>query len=110
MDGYTSAAEVRPGPDLSGQNLVFSHVPSQTRVANHFAVAPSVHGVPHLHGSMRLAGTAHQSAMFRAHVVAGVLALTDGTYREGPWQVSPDFKKNSPDYILIVRRLCEKVP
>ena len=43
-----------PGPDLSGQNLVFSDVPSQTRVANHFAVAPSVHGVPHLHGSMRL--------------------------------------------------------
>ena len=31
-----------------------SDVPSQTRVANHFAVAPSVHGVPHLHGSMRL--------------------------------------------------------
>jgi hypothetical protein len=43
-----------PGPDLSGQNLVFSDVPSQTRVANHFAVASSVHGVPHLHGSMRL--------------------------------------------------------
>ena len=43
-----------PGPDLSGQNLFFLDVPSQTRVANHFAVAPSVHGVPHLHGSMRL--------------------------------------------------------
>ena len=44
----------RSRPNVSGQNLFFSDVPSQTRVANHFAVAPSVHGVPHLHGSMRL--------------------------------------------------------
>ena len=42
----------RPGPDLTKwPESVSSDVPSQTRVANHFAVAPSVHGVPHLHGS-----------------------------------------------------------
>ena len=42
------------GPDVSGVNLLFSHVSSQTRIANHFAVAPSVHGMPHLHGWMEL--------------------------------------------------------
>ena len=41
-------------PDLSDQNLVFSDVPSQTRVANHFAVASSVRGVPLMHGWMEL--------------------------------------------------------
>ena len=39
---------------LSGQNLFFSDVPSQTRVANHFAVASSVRGVPLMHGWMEL--------------------------------------------------------
>ena len=44
------------------ESLFFSDVPSQTRVANHFAVAPSVHGVPHLHGSMLQFDAARRAA------------------------------------------------
>ena len=49
-----SGSRSGPGPDLSGQNLRNTDVSSQTRVANHFGVAPSVHGVPHIDGWMKL--------------------------------------------------------
>jgi hypothetical protein len=42
------------GPDVGGRNLRNSYVSSQTRVVNHFDVAPSVHGVPHIDGWMQL--------------------------------------------------------
>ena len=44
-----TASRGRLGPDVSGVNLFFSHVPSQMRVAVPIAAAPSVHTVPLMH-------------------------------------------------------------
>ena len=48
------AADARRGPDLGGQNLGNSDVLSQTRTAVPIDVAPSVHGVPLMHGWIEL--------------------------------------------------------
>ena len=52
--GVKVEARGRRGPDVSGVNLRIPDDLSQTRVANHFAVAPSVRGVPLMHGWMEL--------------------------------------------------------
>ena len=50
----TQVYSLGPGPDISGVNLRIPDDLSQIRVANHFAVVPSVRGVPLMHGWMEL--------------------------------------------------------